>query len=220
MADKNFYKVLGVSESASADDIKKAYKKLARKYHPDANPDDRDKAEERFKEVSEAYYVLGDEKKRQEYDTMRRYGGGAGGAGYGASGFDFDRFMNRSGDGGKRFQNGQSQGYSMFGDIFSDLFSGGGGRQTFSFNQGGANGCSRTGPRTVPTADVQRTVTLSTEQASQGVRVKIKVDDGRSIMVNVPAGSRSGQKLRLARQGAVCECCGHRGDIVLTLRVQ
>ena len=76
-ATKDFYKVLGVAENASADEIKKAYRKLAKQYHPDANPNDSGAAD-RFKEVSEAYSVLSDEEKRKQYDQMRKYGAFAG----------------------------------------------------------------------------------------------------------------------------------------------
>src|SRR5688500_2931630 len=82
---KDFYRILGVAENASADEIKKSYRKLAKKYHPDANPNDASAAE-RFKEISEAYSVLSDDDKRKQYDQMRKFGafGGMGGFGGGA----------------------------------------------------------------------------------------------------------------------------------------
>ena len=110
MSDKrDYYEVLGVSRDASVDDIKKAYRKLARKHHPDVNPGDKD-SENRFKEISEAYAVLSDEKKKAEYD---RFGhSGPGGAGFDFSDFDFGGF--RSG--------GFDIGGFTYEDLFGDLF--------------------------------------------------------------------------------------------------
>ncbi len=122
MAKRDYYEVLGVSRGASEQEIKRAYKKLARRYHPDLNPNDK-RAEERFKEISEAYAVLSDEKKRALYDRFGHAGPGMGaagapfeGAGQGFSGFDF---------GGFDFsQMGESGGAGAFRDLFRDLFTG------------------------------------------------------------------------------------------------
>lgn len=122
MSAKNYYQILGVGETASADDIKRAYRNLAKKYHPDANPNNKE-AEEKFKDISEAYDVLGDAKKKQRYDQMRRFGGRAGAGG---QGFDFNGFPFGAGSGGfTGKQNGNFEGFDIFGglgDIFSQIF--------------------------------------------------------------------------------------------------
>ena len=121
MADKrDYYEVLGVSKSATDDELKKAYRKLAKKYHPDANPGDKE-AEAKFKEASEAYAVLSDQDKRRQYDQFGHaaFEGGAGGAG----GFDFTNMD--MGD--------------IFGDIFGDLFGGGRSRRSSNGPMNGAN---------------------------------------------------------------------------------
>ena len=142
---KDFYEILGVSKTASADELKKAYRKLAMQHHPDKNPGDK-KAEEKFKEISHAYDILSDEQKRAAYD---RYGhdaftqGGMGGAGGGAGGFDFSA--------------------SGFADIFEDLFGmGGGARQRQP--SGPARG-----------ADLRYNLTISLEDAFKGKQETIKV---------------------------------------------
>src|SRR5947208_16017977 len=129
MAKKDYYQILGVKKDAKADEIKKAYRKLARKFHPDVNPNDKS-SEEKFKEVQEAYDVLSDEKKRKVFDKFGYYNdnldpdsplgaGAASGAGGGAGGLDFSGF-DFSGGGAP------GGGGSSFRDIFSDLFGGAG----------------------------------------------------------------------------------------------
>jgi len=124
MKQKDYYQVLGVGESASADEIKKIYRKLAVKYHPDKNPDNPKQAEARFKEISEAYYVLSDSKRRAQYDQMRKLGaGGYQGNFAGAQGFNFEDLLRQfqGGGGGHARSSGR---YSAFSDIFGDIFSG------------------------------------------------------------------------------------------------
>src|SRR5689334_1750888 len=168
--EKDFYAVLGVNESASTDEIKKAYRKLARDLHPDRNPDNRE-AEEKFKAASEAYDVLADDKKRKEYDEMRSlFGSGAfrRGTRPGGGGAQFDPsdlFGGFSGAGGagpagadRRF------GGTGFSDIFSSIFSGGG---------GGAGGpaAARRGPQRG--RDVETEVTLDFVQAVKGTTLPL-----------------------------------------------
>ena len=114
MSDKDYYSILGVPENANVNEIKKKYRSLAMKYHPDRNQDNREKAEERFKQISEAYYVLSDEKRRAEYDAFRKgYGRGFGGQFTGAQGFDFDEILKAfsgAGTGGRRYARGGFSG--------------------------------------------------------------------------------------------------------------
>jgi molecular chaperone DnaJ len=143
------YKTLGVDKKASADDIKKAYRKLARKYHPDRNPDDK-QAEERFKEISQAHDVLGDPEKRKQYDngTGPFAGGASGGPGFGGFGnFDFDA--------------------SSMGDILSNLFSGGGG--------GAGAGTRRARSRPQRGGDLETEVRISFDQSISGAQVPLAV---------------------------------------------
>lgn len=116
MAKKDYYEVLGVDKKASKDDIKKAFHKLAHKFHPDKTSGDAEK----FKEVSEAYAILSDDKKRAEYDSYGQTFGGGGSSGFNAGGFDFSQFQDAFSQGGFGFD---------FGDIFGDFFGGGGARR-------------------------------------------------------------------------------------------
>ena len=162
-ATKDFYKVLGVSKDASAAEIKKAYRKLAREYHPDANKGNV-KAEERFKEISEANDVLGDPKKRKEYDEARALFGnggfrpGPGGAG-GSFNFDLGDLFGGGAQGG-------GQGAGGFGGGIGDVFGG-------LFNRGGTGTGTRTQPRRGQ--DIDTEVSLSFTEAIEGATVPLRM---------------------------------------------
>ena len=181
--EKDFYKVLGVSETASADEIKRAYRKLARKHHPDANAGDKT-AEERFKEVSEAADVLSDPKKREEYDNVRRmaasgfrgFGGGAGGPG----GFG----------GGVRFQDAEFDLGDLFGGAFGDIFGGGRGRG---------------GPRRGE--DLETEARLSFEDAVEGATVPVR------LTRNAPCATCGGSGAEPGTSVETCPQCGGAGTV-------
>ena len=216
-APKDYYKVLGVSEGASADEIKKVYRGLAKKYHPDANPGNKT-AEEKFKEVSEAYYVLSDEKKRREYDSFKRSGFSQGSArssqGFqGAQGFDFEELLRGFSSGGRRggaqsFQFRPGQSSSGMG-IFEGLFGGMAPEEDY----GGE------GPGEKVSSDAAATLKVPKSKAKTGGEMRF-VKDGQTITVKLPAGITSGKKLRLSRQGNTCPTCDHPGDLILTIKVE
>ena len=189
MAQRDYYDVLGVRKNASEADIKKAYRRLARKYHPDINPGDK-KAEEKFKELQEAYNVVSDPEKRKIYDRVGFYREGAQpgpeGPGPGFQGFDFDFDVAGRHTG--------SAGGRSFGDIFSDLF--GGGRS--SRQQGNA-------PQ--PGADLEFQVSIPFVDAINGSQATINVSRRESCGRCGGTGSISGTKLQ------TCSVCGGRGQI-------
>ncbi|MDL4813373.1 molecular chaperone DnaJ [Actinomadura opuntiae] len=188
--EKDYYKVLGVSKSASQEEIKKSYRKLARKYHPDANKGDVD-AEERFKEVSEAYDVLSDDKRRKEYDAVRSMPGGFRGQ-QGGGGFPFDL--------GDIF--GQTGGAQTggAGERIGDLFGG-------LFNRGGGTRTTGTGARRARRgADVETDVTLSFGRAMNGVTVPIKLTSEAACPSCRGTGAKAGTVPRVCPN---CEGTGH-----------
>lgn len=190
MAQKDFYGVLGVSEKATADEIKKQYRRLAKQYHPDANTSD-PKSADRFKEISEAYQVLGDEKKRKQYDEMRRLGA-------------FEGFASRGPrPGGARSSSGPSAGsgrYEEFdigglgglGDLFSSMF-GGGSRQRTA------------GPE--PGQSVETTLEIPFRVAATGGKVPIELEVNEECATCRGTGAAKGAKVQ------ACPECGGRGTI-------
>ncbi len=215
---KDFYKILGVSQDASAAEIKKAYRKKAKELHPDRHPGDA-KAEERFKEVGEAYSILNDAEQRKQYDAIRAMG--AGGARFssgpgGASGGGFeDLFGAFTGGGGF----GGGAGGVNIEDIMG-MFGGGGGF-------GGARGAGRAGfspnggfGRQTPQkgADITASVKLSFRDAVLGTEVSFSAG-GRTITTRIPAGVHDGQKIRLRGKGQASANGGTPGDLMLTAHV-
>lgn len=197
---RDYFEVLGVPRGASDEEIRSAYRKLAREHHPDVNKDPG--AEDRFKEVSEAYEVLRDPEKREKYERLGEnwktgedvsgasgFGGGASGGGGGGDGQGF-------GDG------------AGFSDFFESFF---GGRRGAS---GGFEGFSMRG------SDQEATIEVTLEEAARGGKQKISLADGRDFEVRIPPGVRDGQKIRLAGQGGGGASGGPAGDLYLRVRIK
>ncbi|GAA3200085.1 DnaJ C-terminal domain-containing protein [Microbacterium terregens] len=210
--DKDFYKVLGVDKSVSDADLKKTYRKLARKYHPDSNQGDA-KAEATFKEVSEAYSVLSDPEQRKEYDQIRAMGSGARfTAGDQPGGFEdvFSMF-------------GQGRGARQAPEDFDDIFSmfnqqqgGGFGSGRFGQPSGGFRGYG--GPRRG--ADITARTTIDFITATRGETITLQGEDGKPFKVKIPAGVADGQKIRLRGRGRPSPDGGESGDIVVQVAVR
>lgn len=231
---KDFYKVLGVSKDASDDDIKKAYRKLARKYHPDVNKTK--EAEEKFKDISEAYDVLSKKEDRQKYDAIRQFGmggarfaGGSGTGGFDASGFS-DIFGSMFGQGaggnGSRIHFSTSGGGpNNINDIFS-MFGGAagqGGQPYGGYGQspyGNAGGYGyEEAPRPENGEDRNSKISLTLRQAVKGATVSLSVD-GKKFKAHVPAGVKDGQKIKLAGKGKPGINGGKAGDLYLHVTVK
>lgn len=233
MQYKDYYKILGVTKSASQEDIKKAYRKLAVKYHPDKTKGDKE-AENKFKEVSEAYEVLKDPEKRRKYDRFGQNWKQYEQAGAGAAGFDFSDFMRQGGfrrGGGRDWQEQRSP----FGDSFDfeEVFTGGtgpgmGSRTGFSdffealFGEEFRSAQAR--PRGGRTAsmrgqDVTAETTLTLEEAFHGT-VRIIQMDGRKVRVNIKPGIQHGQTLRLPGKGVPGSGGGKAGDLYLKIQIK
>ena len=231
---KDYYAILGVSKTADADEIKKAFRKLARKYHPDVNPDNK-KAEAKFKEVSEAYEVLSDDDKRKKYDQYGQYwqqasragGGMPNGAPGGAAGFDFgaygnfDEFINellgRMGGGfGGPGAGGRSQSYGYQQRPGSAGFNTGGfGTSGFNSRTAGGRGAGRTASGRGP-LDQEADLKLSMSEAFRGAQKRFSIG-GESVTVRIPAGVKAGSKIRLRGKGARNPQTQQRGDVYLTV---
>jgi molecular chaperone DnaJ len=217
--DKDFYKILGVSKDASDAEIKKQYRKLARKHHPDQNQNDA-AAEKTFKDISEAYSVLSDPEERQQYDAIRAMGGGArftaGGAGGPANGAGFeDIFGNLFGQGHSqaRGRGGYPGGFSG-GDLppeFADLFGGGG-----AGGSGGFPGGFRQAPR--KGADRTASTSISFGGAVKGTTIGLREPSGEVIDVRIPAGIKDGQKVRVRGKGQPGPAGS--GDLMVTVQVK
>ena len=208
MATRDYYDILGVSKNANGEEIKRAYRKLAMKYHPDRNPNKKE-AEERFKEINEAYAVLSDKEKRKQYDTF-------GAEGFRQRftqedifrGFDFDEIL--SGLFGGRGRRESRSGRGNFGFDFGDLF-------------GGQGGYQEMGRMPQRGEDILYELPITLEEAAFGgeKRVSFRKERGgtEEISVKIPKGIASGKKLRVAAKGMGGKNGGPAGDLYLQVSV-
>jgi curved DNA-binding protein len=212
---EDYYKILGIEKAAATDDIKKAYRKLALKYHPDRNPSDKKKAEEQFKKISEAYAVLSDPEKRQQYDR-----------------FGSEQFTE------KFSQEDIFRGFDL-NEILKDLgFGGRGGESSFYFDFGGPGKRTRQRTRSFEDIlgnqqsqhhympqkgdDLQYNLSISLEEVVKGTDKKISLKKGtwiEDVNVKIPSGIETGQKLRLAGKGLPGVDGGPPGDLFLNINV-
>lgn len=235
MAKRDYYEILGVPRTASADEIKRAHRKLVRKYHPDVNKDNK-AAEDKFKEVQEAYDVLSEPGKRRNYDQFGHAGVGAGGPGGPGGEGDVWEAFRRAQQGGAGARGGSrgpswrpGPGVSVedfeggdFGDIFEQLFGArGGGRGPGGRSAAGA------GPRMRPTpppqrgSDVEHPVTLTFAQAARGTTLPLQINrDGKieTIDIKIPAGVKDGSRVRIKGKGQE-SMGGEAGDLFIVTRV-
>jgi curved DNA-binding protein len=230
---KDYYATLGVAKTASEKEIKQAFRKLARKHHPDVNPGDK-AAESRFKEINEAYEVLGDPDKRRKYDELganwRMYEqaqqqGGQPGAPFG----DFSGFAGQGGNwtvnmgggqGGYRTMS-EEEMHDLFGneDPFSDFF------RTFFGGGGSREARPRAGraPRNLKGRDIEHDVELTLEEAFHGATRRISIKQGghtRSVDVRIPVGVKDGSRVRAAGEGESGSNGGSAGDLYLRVRIR
>ena len=207
---KNPYQTLGLKKSASVAEIKKTYRRLAKKLHPDRNPGDR-KVATRFKQISAAYSILGDKKQRAKFDRGEIDASGAAarpfaGAGFGGGGGGFGSFEEVF----RGFKPGQRRGkFRMQGggdDIFAELFGLGRGR-------GGHRGPRRG-------QDILYSVSIPFLDAARGSQQKLRLETGKTLKVRIPAGVRDGQQIRLSGQGQKGAAGGRPGDALVEVRIQ
>lgn len=205
MSQRDYYQVLGLSKSAAADEIKKAYRKLAKQHHPDANPDDAS-AQQKFAEITEAYEVLSDTDKRQKYDQFghnwSKVGAGAGGhnpfegfGGAGSAGFDLN-------------------------DILGGMFGGGGGSPFVGGNPFGGGG--RRKPRPQKGQDIKAEIRVPFQVGAEGGEHELALTVGgqqQKLSVKIPAGIEDGGKRRLKGQGHPGRDGGPAGDVIVTIKI-
>jgi len=210
MEFKDYYKILGVDKSASQDEIKKAYRKLAMKYHPDRNQDNK-KAEEKFKQITEANEVLSDPDKRKKYDTL-----GSNWKQYQSQGQGFEDFYSHFGSGGKG-PVGAQYSYSgnlddLFGNIsgFSDFFE--------SFGRSGSAGRQHS-RRSRKGQDFEATLYIPLVEAYNGATKEISIG-GKRVRIKIAPGTKDGKRLRLKGLGNEGMNGGEKGDLYLTLKIE
>ncbi|MCB2209482.1 J domain-containing protein [bacterium] len=219
MEYRDYYETLGVKKGASEDEIKKAYRKQARKYHPDVNPDDPN-AEEKFKEINEAYQVLSDSDKRQKYDRFGSQWKQYQQTGGRPEDFDWSQWATRGQPGGAQYRTvSQEDLEQMFGGGlggFSDFF------ETLFGGMGGARTARRTSARPRQQnlrkgQDINHPVEISLTEAFNGTTRLLSYENGRRIEAQIPPGVKTGSKIRLSGQGA--EGARGAGDLYLKVTV-
>ncbi|WP_414568303.1 DnaJ C-terminal domain-containing protein [Nostoc sp. CCY 9925] len=216
---KDYYAILGVNKTASQEEIKQAFRKLARKYHPDVNPGNK-QAEARFKEINEAYEVVSDPDKRKKYDQFGQYwkqagqGFPSGGAGVDMGGFDFSQYGN--------FDEFINELLGRFGGASPR-----GGRQTYSYRTptgapsgfGGFNDFGYQDPGAATAQDSEAAITLTFGEAFHGVQKRFSLGN-ETIDVRIPAGAKTGTRLRVRGKGQINPMTQQRGDLYLKVELQ
>ena len=209
MEFKDYYKTLGVEKNATSEEIKKTYRKLAMKYHPDRNPGDKT-AEEKFKEITEANEVLSDPEKRKKYDQL-----GANWRNYQTAGnTDVNDWF-------KQYSSGRQGGSYNFSGDFGDLFGNIGGFSDFFESFFGGRSRHSGGSifdRAQKGSDYEAKLNITLEEAYNGTERQITVD-GRKLRIKIESGTEEGLKLRLKSQGASGRHGGERGDLYLTVHI-
>jgi len=225
---RDYYEILGVSKDASQDEIKKAFKKLARKYHPDVAKDDAG-AEEKFKEVNEAYEVLGDPEKRQKYDTLGANWQQAAAGGFGPEGFGgFSGFPGAGNEGVQyEYHFGGSTGFS---DFFESMFGRGAASDPFSAFGGAGRRSRQAGTQPVPGEDIEADLLVTIEEVMNGATRQIRLARPSSdpsepprestIRVKIPRGVTEGQLIRCGGMGHPGYNGGKAGDLYLRVRIE
>jgi DnaJ-class molecular chaperone len=220
MEFRDYYATLGVAKTATEKEIKQAYRKLARKLHPDVNPGDK-KAEQQFKEINEAYEVLGDPEKRKKYDELganwrmyeqaqQAYGAPDGGVG--------GWTVHVGGEGGQTFTAEEfEQAFGGADSPFSDFF------RTFFGGAEPRTRSGRTAPRKRPGRDIEQEITLTLEEAFLGTRKRLAIKIGghtRTVEVRIPPGVKDGARLRVAGEGETGSGGAAAGDLFLRIHLE